>query len=194
MRSQHAVLPGLLAAGLLLALVWSGTSRAADAARIEDVRVELDGPRVLLSFRLADAFDEELQRRIESGLPSGYVFDLRLTRARKRWFDKDLESGQLQVAAMYNAVTGEYLINYKHNGDLVESRVVRDPSEVRSAMTEFEDLPAFSLERVRSERRFRVRIRAELGTKTLLFFIPTTRTTDWVDSSKFRYPPARRPE
>jgi hypothetical protein len=34
-----------------------------------------------------------------------------------------------------------------------------------------------------------LRVRAELGTRTVLFFIPTTRTTDWVESRKFRFDP-----
>lgn len=179
---------GILALVLALVLVL-GANGASGKARVVDLTAEPSGDRILLSFRLENAFDESLRRRIDSGLPTGMSYELRLQRDRKRWFDKDLAKSELHVSAMYNAVTGEYLVNYKQNGDLVESRVVREPEALEAAMTAFEALPAFSLAGVRPsalERRLLVKVRAELGTKTVLFVIPTKIHTDWAESAKFR--------
>jgi len=56
--------------------------------------------------------------------------------------------------------------------------------DLRDVMTVVEKVPAFSLVG-RQGDRLRVRVRAELGTRTILFFIPTTRTTDWAESNRF---------
>lgn len=179
----------VVAATLAMALL-AASPEVDERAQIEALEVKLDGTRVLLSFKLANAFDEDFRRSIDSGLPTQLRYDLHLQRDRKRWFDKDLRTSTLQVAAMYNAVTREYLINYKHDGTLIESRVVREPAELPAAMTEIEALPAFSVAGLTPERRLLVRVRAELGTRMTLGFIPTTVTTGWAESRKFRPPTA----
>jgi hypothetical protein len=154
--------------------------------RVSDLRVAVEGQQVRLSFRLEDAFGDQLKRRIDSGLYSGFLFEFELVRARKSWFDKSLKSGRLQVSAMYNVVTREYLINLRHNGDLIDSRVVQDVGELEGALTGFEDLDAFSVAGLNPQLRLQVRVRAELGTRTVFFFIPKTLHTDWVESGTFR--------
>ncbi|MCP4661978.1 MAG: DUF4390 domain-containing protein [bacterium] len=184
MNRDFSSIVGLLPVGLIVLTAIAAVAGDTPRARIEGVRVELAEHQVLLAFKLANAFDDNLQRRIQSGLPTGIVFDFELVRARKGWFNKNVDSGTMQVVAMYNAVTREYLINYKHDGNLIESRVVREAEELRAAMTDFSGVPVFSLES-RGDERLQVRIRAELGTRTLLFFIPTTLTTEWAESRIF---------
>lgn len=186
----------LVAALVLTSFLVASPTRSADdaadeAARVADLAVALDGARVVVDFELDDAIDTALRRRLASGLPTGFVFDFELLRDRKRWFDKILRDAQLQVVAMYNAATREYLINFKLDGNLIESRVVRDPKALERALTHFEDLPIFTLAPGDAGgERLLLRVRAELGTRTVLFFVPTTRTTEWVESRKFRFDPA----
>lgn len=155
-------------------------------ARITDIRFAVDEQQILLSFKLLDAFDESFQKRIDSGLPTSFTFDLELERTRKRWFNKAVDSSTLQISAMYDAVGRQYLINFKHDGHLIESRVVKDAGELRSAMTELTDFPAFSTAGKNPRQRLRVRVRAELRTRTIFFFIPSTVRTNWAETRKFR--------
>ena len=155
-------------------------------ARITDLRLRFEGQQILLSFKLLGAFDKDLRKRVDSGLPTSFTFDFELVRSRKSWFDKAVDSGTLQVSAMYNAVTREYLINYKHDGDLIASRVVKDAAELEQAMTVFDDFAIFSTEGKNPRQRLRVRVRAELRTRTIFFFIPSTVDTDWAETRKFR--------
>lgn len=186
-RLPHAgPLVAVLCATVLLTTASLGGPGDAEVTALE---ATAESERVVLSFTLEGAFDDDVRRRIESGLPTGFEFDLRLQRDRKRWLDKDLAASSLQVVAMYNAVTQEYLINYKQDGALIESRVVSDGHALQDAMTRFEDLAVFPLADLPAaalERRLQVRVRAELGTKTILFLIPTKITTDWAESAKFR--------
>ncbi len=159
---------------------WTGEPR------ITDLRLAFEDRQILLSFKLLGAFDDDLRKRLESGLPTSFTFDFELVRTRKSWFNKGVDSSTLQVTAMYNAVTREYLINLKHDGNLIDSLVVKDAAELQTAMTEFSGFQVFSTEGKNLQQRMRVRVRAELRTKTVFFFIPSTVDTDWAETRKFR--------
>ena len=175
-----------------LIVAWLGLLFAAapeGKPRLTEPQVGLDGPRVEVSFEMLDGFDADLLERIQTGLPSGFVYDFRLLRDRKRWFDVEIDSSRLQVVAMYNAVTREYLVNTKQNGRLIKSHVVRDEDELERALTRFEAVPVFTLEGEGGQRRLLVRMRAELDSATFLAFIPRRVATSWIESRKFRPEP-----
>lgn len=171
---------------LLLAMLVPGAA-AADG-RVRGLDVQVEGRRVLLDFRLENGLDRDLLERVRSGLPTSFTYEFELLRDRKRWFDRPLDRGSLQVVAMFDAVAQEYLVNYKLNGKLVESRMVRSLEDLRRAMTLFEGLPAFTLEPLPRRWRLLVKVRALLGSRTLFSIIPTRETTDWKESDKFWAP------
>jgi len=172
----------------LLAILLATVAAAQEKPTLGDLSVSLDERRVLADFALSDAFDSEFRDRIESGLPSGFVFRFKLYRDHKKWFDNQLESTALEVIGIYNAVTREYLVNYKHDGRLIESRIVRNFEELEAAMTQFTALPIFTLGEVPLDWRLLVRARADLGPGRTLLFFPTTVSTDQVESRKFHPP------
>lgn len=174
----------LLVVSLLIPVLAVDNESLSTDARIVDLDVKVDNRQLLFSFRLVGAFSENLQRRIDSGLPTSLLYRFELIRNRRTWFDKRVAASEVQVIAMYNAVTREYLINYKHDGTLTESRVVRDVDGLVASLTEFERFPTFTLEPVEIDQRLRARVRAELGTRTMFFFIPTKVTTDWADTTR----------
>lgn len=173
------------------ALLILASLAAADlgAAEISELRVALAEGQVVASFRLEGGFDDKLVERVESGLATTLIYDLELMRDRKRWFDRNLEEASLTVVGIYDAVRREYLVNTKLDGRLLESRMVHDLEALEEAMTRFDRLPVFTLEPLPDDRRILVRVRAELGTAHVLGFIPSSITTDWVESNKLR-PPA----
>lgn len=170
--------------GLALALLASAAAGA--EPRLSEVRVALEDGSVKVSFELLDAFSDETMERIRTGLPTGFVYQFRLDRDRKRWFDASLAARTLQVVAMYNAVTAEYLVNFKLDGELVESRVVRERLNLELALTRLAGVPIFDLESIDTPDRVLVRARADLGSKTGFLFLPTKVTTGWHRSRKFR--------
>ena len=170
--------PNLLLLGLLLA----PTGEPA----IEELRVTVDGSQVLVDFHLANGLDAETRERIDSGLPTSFLYELELKRDRKHWWDRGLDATVLEVVAMYNAVTREYLVNTKQGGRLIESRTVRDAEELERAMTVFESFTAFTLDADPDGSRFLVRMRVDLGPGAVLGFIPYQRSTGWIESNKVR--------
>jgi Domain of unknown function (DUF4390) len=173
---------------VVLWLLVLAASASAEDPRIRELHVALEGDRVLASFALQDGFDRRLASRLESGLPTSILYRLELHRDRKRWYDRRLQENTLEVVAVYDAVARTYTVHYKLDDKLVESRTVRERQAVQEAMTRIGPLPVFSLERVREKVRILVKVRAELGSRTFLSFIPVTVATDWADSNKLRIP------
>ncbi|HKI85713.1 MAG TPA: DUF4390 domain-containing protein [Thermoanaerobaculia bacterium] len=172
----------------LAALVAIFVAPSAHAAHIANIKVHLEQRTVVVGFDLENAFTKQFVDRIQSGLPTSLTYDIQLHRDHIRWWDHKLMSTSLRVVAMYNAVTREYLVNYKQNGKLVESRVVHSVQELKAAMTHVSGLHAFMLDDLPHDWRLLVKVQAELGSRTILSLIPVTVTTDWADSNKFRAP------
>lgn len=154
--------------------------------RLAAVTVVVDGNLARVGFRLENAVTPDFVERLESGLPTGFVYRLQLLKDRKRWFDRAVDESTLQVFAMYDAATRGYLVNYKLDGKLIESRLVRALPDLERAMTEIEALPAFELQGLPRSWRLLVRVQADVGARTLLGVLPSRAVTDWRESEKFR--------
>jgi hypothetical protein len=175
-------------AKLALLLLFLLASQARAEAKISEIKVDLDGDRVLATFTLRDAFDRRLSERVDSGLPTPILYRLELDRDRRRWWDQKLKENTLEVVAMYDAVSRAYTVHYKLDGKLIESRTVRERKALEEAMTTVHQLPAFSLAGLPPDWRLVVKVQAEMGSRTMLSFIPVTINTDWQESARFRAP------
>jgi Domain of unknown function (DUF4390) len=173
-------------AGLLLLLLL--LAREGPEASVSNLQVAVEEQRVLASLVLRNAFDRALLARLQSGLPTPIVYRFELLRDRKRWFDRGLAANTLEVAAVHDAVKQETTVNYRLDGELIDSRTVRDRRELERAMTRLERVPVFSLGEAPRGQRLLVRARAELGTRTILALIPARVATAWAESRKFRVP------
>jgi Domain of unknown function (DUF4390) len=172
----------------LVAVLLGLHAASGHAAELRDLAPTLAEGQVQVSFQLAGAFDQETFDRVESGLPTTFTYQVELLRDRKRWWNDQLADATLEVVAMYNAVSKEYLVNFKRDGNLVESRLARSREELEAAMTRFERVPLFAVTDLKGDAgsRFVLKARAELGSKTWLSFIPVHVNTDWTQSRKFR--------
>ena len=175
----------------LTAFLFFGSS--ADKPYLTEPDLVLDEQRVVLSFDLVGAFTDELFEQIQTGLATGFTYQFNLLRDHLRWADNRIDTSELQVVAMYNAVTREYLINFKQDGKLVDSRIARDRDELERAMTRIESIPAFVLGNdLNPDKRYLIKARAKLGSRTIMLLIPTRIETDWVTTRKFRPPATER--
>ena len=171
------------------ALLFMFAAQPGGKPRIQDLEVAVEGAQISADFRLVDVFDDALIERIQTGLPTGFDFQFKIVKPLPLWpfaTTRSLETTSFQAVAMYNAVTKEYLVNYKQDGELINSLVVLGLDELEEAMTRFESIVLFSSEGIRSTRRLHVRARAAVGSRSILFLIPTRVKTDWADSERFR--------
>jgi hypothetical protein len=169
-------------------VLWLALAAAADGDKpaLDGLQVSSDGQQIAVSLRLENALDESMLERLESGLPTELTYRFRLYKDRKAWWNGSLDRASYQIIAMYNAVSREYLVNFKLDGKLTETRVVRDLEELERAMTVLEQVKVFVPGTFPEQAQLVMRARVELGAGTWLFIFPSTRTTDWVRSRKFR--------
>src|SRR3954468_12557464 len=133
-------------------------SQAFADAKISEIKVTLDGERVLASFALQDAFDHRLSERVDSGLPTSILYQIELDRDRKRWWDHRLKDATLEVVALYDAVARSYTVHYKLDDKLVESKTLRDRKALEEAMTVIDRLPVFNVADVPKDARVLIKI------------------------------------
>ena len=162
-------------------VLWLAMTAAGDGGKpaLQDLQVSSDGQEVAVSVRLESALDPGMLERLESGLPTELTYRFRLYKDRKAWWNGSLDRASYQIIAMYNAVSREYLVNFKLDGKLTETRVVRDLKELERAMTVLEQIRVFVPGTFPDDTQLVLRARVELGAGTWLFIFPTTRTTDW---------------
>jgi hypothetical protein len=176
---------------LPLAAAMASAVLAASAGLQSPPRISLptvlqEGSRLLVSVELETGLDERVIEQVESGLATTFDYEIDLLRDRAHWWDDHLTSALVQVTAMYNAVSRDYLVNVKVNGQLMESHLVRTREEMARRMTRIERLPAFQSADLRGRGRYLVRVRALLSPRTSVLLFPSRVATAWRDSSKFR--------
>src|SRR5690348_10822944 len=93
----------------LFALVFA-LPALAENPHIAPLNITVRRNEVSVTFTLNGALDPELSRRLESGLELSIDYDLRLLDRNRYWFDQFLDFHRLRIAATYNSVKREYLV------------------------------------------------------------------------------------
>ena len=163
---------------LILVLVAVSPPLQANLELSELEARELRG-KISVSFRLLGAFDREgLTEKLQSGLPTVFAFEIQLVRKRHNWFDSTVASSTIEVAATFNSLTREYLLNYRRDEKLVLSETYRDLDKLKTAMTSFVEKDLFDSPDGRIEGH-RVRVRSEILSEIAFFIVPRKVGTDW---------------
>jgi len=160
----------------------------APEAELINLRTETANGVLSASFELANAFGPVVIERIHSGLATGFVYQFEIARVRRWWWDNKVVGAELEVLVMYNAVSREYLVNFKQDGKLIDSRLARERGELEAAMTRIDDLPVFPLEGLPRGPSLQLRVRARIGSRTILAVIPSDVNTGWSVSVPFVLP------
>ncbi len=176
-----------------LTFLWSTLTWASEAPkpRISGLTLSFEDGRILTSFGLRHGFEEFLRERIESGLSTTIFYDLDLVRDRqfwRFWVRRQVQANRLEITAKFDVLTMEYRVNFKLGDKLIDSRIFQDLDGVERAMTRILDLPAFSFGDREQAQPLTLRVRANLGSRTILSLVPTSITTDWAESRRFFAP------
>lgn len=146
---------------------------------ISDLAAEARNSRISVRFALQHAFErDEINKALESGLPTGFTYHVELVRKRPNWFDKRLVRTQIEVVCSYNSVTREYLLNYRRDRRLVRSETFSDLEQLRRRMTTIDEPELFDAGRYRPYK-LAVRVRADVMRGFLLHMIPVDVSTPW---------------
>jgi hypothetical protein len=167
---------------------------AADAPipRIDVLRIETRGPDVFLKFHLTGALNPELAKKIEAGLETAIRYEVRLYRRYRYWFDTYFETRKYRVAATYDPVTREYVVDETLDRKPLKRTTTRDFAEVQRMLVSREGLLAFRVAQDMPGKNLYCAMQARFDAGFLFAFIPVDGKTDWKKSSAFDIPEASR--
>ena len=160
------------AACLLAVLLLTSFSVAVFGARIIRVAPLARDGQILVSFEMADAFNDEIRAAIQSGLTTTFTYDVGLRRANTFWVDRTIASARLSAIVRYDNLTRRFQVSRLQDGRVEASRVLEDEAVVRRWMTEFERLPLFSMLALEANAEYYVRVRAQTRPRNNIFFFP----------------------
>ena len=171
--------------GSVLAL---SVALSAGGAEIKDLIPIVRAEGVLVSFRVEDAFDEELTHAIETGLEVTFRYNVELKRVRGLWLDKKLLARQIRMTVAYDNLTKRYSLTREIDGEIDATEVVADVSAMRRFMTTIESLLLFNTALMVSNQEYYLRVNGTMKDRNLLLLIPWDSGADWREAH-FTYLP-----
>jgi hypothetical protein len=147
-------------------------ARPAGAQAIAVTPLQRDG-QVLVSFTMADGYDEDMRAAIQSGLTTSYTYDVELRRAAPLWFDRAIASATVTATVKYDNLTRRYQVTRFVDGRLETTPQMTDrESDVRALMTSFEKLALFTTAELEANAEYYLRVRARASPHVAGFLWP----------------------
>lgn len=164
-------------AGVFLGL--AAASAAAGAPALSDLSVDRQGNDYVLSCRLVDGLSPSMLEEIEAGIETTLDYRLQVYRRRAGMLDDQVARRHVECSVRHDALTRQYTLTRRVDGELVETRVTSDASEMRAFLTTLRSLPVLrALDLVVGEEYY-LRARCDLGLVWRFYLIPWRLDTGW---------------
>jgi hypothetical protein len=171
------------AAGLAMLVVAASW---VEGAAIEDLVPLVRSDGVFVSFRAGDAFNEEIEHAIKTGLEVNFRYNVELKRPRGIWLDARLARREITTKVTYDNLTKRYKLTREIDGRIDATEVVADAEAMRRFMTTFESLRLFDLSELEPNDSYSIRVKGVMKERTLLLLIPWDVSTSWKEA-RFDY-------
>jgi hypothetical protein len=142
----------------LATLAASVTLYAADGIRIIPL---VRDDRVLITCDLPDAYTEEVEAAISSGLKTTFTYNVDLRMEVPSWVDRTIESVVVSNSDEYDNLTRRHSLVRTIDGRVEEAIVTEDESLVPRFMTSLDRLPLFRTSKLEPNREYYVQIRVK---------------------------------
>jgi len=157
---------------LLVALLLGGPARAEQNMQVTPLA--RDG-RVLVTFRLSDAFNEDIRTAIHSGPTITFVYDVELRRGTSMWVDRTIAQATVMATVRFDNLTRRYYVTRLEDGRLERADTVDREDVARAWLTSFDKLPLFSSDILERNAEYYLRIRAHTMPRNASFVWPWER-------------------
>ena len=174
----------------LILLCAAAVPAPSKAASIEDLVPLVRSDGVFVSFRAGDAFNEDIERAIETGLEVNFRYNVELKRPRGIWPDGQIARRRISATVSYDNLTKRYRLSREIDGKIDRTEVVADAEAMRRFMTTFESLRLFELSELEPNDSYYVRVKGVMRERNLLLLIPWDVGTPWKEA-RFDYVPSR---
>jgi hypothetical protein len=176
----------MLKRALSVALLLLAIQSIVAAAQAIQVTTNVVDGRVYVSFRLSDAFNEDVRVAIHSGMEVNFNYDVELRRSAAAWLDRTLDASTVVASAKYDNLTSRYALKLWADGRLEDSKEIDREDRAREWLTKFDRLNLFSAARLEPYAEYYVRVRARTTPRNTAFVWPW-QGTDVAGLAKFTF-------
>jgi hypothetical protein len=159
--------------------------RSAGAQTIQVTPLTRDD-RVLVTFRLTDAFNDEVLAAVHSGLTITFIYDVELRRGASLWIDRTMASSTVSAGVRYDNLTRRYHVTRRWDGRMDRVEVLEREEDVRDWLTSFDKLPLFSNATLEANAEYYLRVRARTTPRNATFVWPW-QNSDVAGFAKFTF-------
>jgi len=169
----------------LFILIFSCNLAQATKASLRDIVLDSKNENLTLSFRLEDAFSEEMKEVILNGTPITFTFLVVLREINDFWMDKKIVDIKIDHLLKYNVLKKVFVI--ERSWEIDEVSTTKSFGEAQHLMDAISNLRILPFNRLENGDRYRIAIKAELSKanlplnlKSVMFFSPSWGfETDW---------------
>ena len=171
---------------LFAALVLTLGAAAPAAAQTIQVTPLTRDDRVLITFRLTDAFNDDVRAAIHSGMVITFIYDVELRRGAALWVDRTMASSTVTAAVRYDNLSRRYHVTRRWDGRMERAEVLEREDDVRDWLTSFDKLPLFSNAALERNAEYYLRVRARTTPRNATFVWPW-QNSDVAGLAKFTF-------
>jgi hypothetical protein len=170
---------------LLALFLMSPAQALGKQAQISDIIVTNNQEHLLVYFFTRGCFTAEMNKAIQSGIPTTFTFLIELYSPRSFWPDKRIAALKLHHTIKYDSLREEFSITLSERGN--QTFVMKDFSKAQEMMADVSNVQVSSLQSLEKNNQYKLRIKAELNKVRLplylhylLFFVSLWDfETDW---------------
>lgn len=172
---------------LALGIIVAGQAPAA-GAELTNLSLLIKNDKIFVTFRMADAFNEDIGRSIESGLPVSFRYEVQLKKVRTIWFNQKVHTRRITNTVTYDNLTKRYTLSRDVDGEIVATAVVADTSEMMRFMTVVDGLELFEVSLLEPNNDYYLRAKGLVKERNIFLFVPWDQDSGWV-KTYFTYLP-----
>jgi hypothetical protein len=146
----------------------SSYAHAEKDAEIANMLVSKSADTYFLSFSVKNAFSEEIDKIISSGIPVTFSFDIVIVKKRSFFFDKTVYEKELNHKLKYSSLTKTYFIKKPYISE--DPYIINSEERAKSEMSSITDL-SFENFSPEKDSEYEIRARARLQEITLPFYL-----------------------
>jgi hypothetical protein len=169
----------------LLVFILTCDLAQASKASLQKIVLDSKNKNLTLSFKLENAFSEEMKQVILNGTSITFTFLVELWEIKDFWIDEKIVDIEIDYMLKYNVLKKEFVI--KRSWEMDEVLVTKSFDEAQNLMTTIRSLKIFPFNWLENGNRYQIATKAELSKANLpfdlrsaMFFSPPWGfETDW---------------
>ena len=186
-RSLNSVLQQVTKQVIIIVfiLLFSCNLAQATKASLQDIVLDSMNENLTLSFKLEDAFSEEMKEVILNGTFITFTFFVVLREIKDFWLDRKIVDIKIDHLLKYNVLKKEFVI--KRSWEIDEVSITKSFGEAQHLMAVISSLKILPFSWLENGNHYQIAIKAELSKanlplnlRSVMFFSPSWGfETDW---------------